>query len=446
MIGAALIVVMTSGVTPEVLLHSRMTSGVTPEVFLQTPAPEVIAEIRIHGNLVATDEEILKLAGIAIGARFEPGTIDEVRTRLERDGRFQDVQVLKRYASITDMSKIVIVIVANEGAVRLKIPEVEGQPIQVEKRRGLRNLMWLPILDFEDGYGVTYGVRFALVGITGDRGRVSFPLTYGGHKRAGVEFDRVFTRGPISRVEVGAAIQQSENPAFEIDDTRKRFWGRAERAWGPLRTGVTTGWQRVSFAEIRDDLQTFGADVTFDTRLNTVLPRNAVFASAAWERVDIHANAVPITEPVRPADEVIQRLRLDARGYLGLFGQSILVARVLREDVDRPVPLYMKSLLGGWSNLRGFEAGAFFGDTLVAGSLELRVPISPVLSEGKLGVSAFIDTGTAYDKGQRFEDATLRTGGGGAVWVTLLAFRMGIAVAHGGGSGTRVNFGGGLTF
>jgi outer membrane protein assembly factor BamA len=423
-----------------------MTSGVTAEVFSQTPAPEVIAEVRIHGNLVTPDEEILKLAGITIGARFEPGLIDEVRTRLDRDGRFQDVQVLKRYASIADLSRIVIVIIANEGAVRLSIPGVEGQPIRVEKRRGLRNLMWLPILDFEDGYGVTYGVRFAFVGVTGERGRVSFPLSYGGHKRAGVEFDRVFTRGPISRVEVGTAIQQSENPAFEIDDTRKRIWARAERAAGPLRAGVTTGWQRVSFAEIRDDLQTIGADVTFDTRLNTVLPRNAVFATAAWERVNIQANAVTGIEPVRPSEEVIHRLRLDARGYLGLFGQSILVARVLREDVNRPVPPYLKSLLGGWSNLRGFEAGAFFGDTLVAGSLEVRLPISPVLSEGKLGVSAFVDAGTVYDKGQRFEDATIRTGGGGAVWVTLLAFRMGVSVAHGKGSGTRVNFGGGLSF
>ena len=61
-------------------------------------------------------------------------------------------------------------------------------------------------------------------------------------------------------------------------------------------------------------------------------------------------------------------------------------------------------------------------------------------------MSAFIDTGAAYDNGQRFADATLHTGGGGAVWVTLLAFRLGVSVAHGKGSGTRVNFGGGLTF
>ena len=294
--------------------------------------------------------------------------------------------------------------------------------------------MWLPILDFEDGYGVTYGARFAFVGVTGDRGRVSFPLTWGGHRRAGVEFDRVFVTGPLSRVEAGGAIDQRENPAFDADDTRRRLWARVERAAGPVRAGMTAGFQRVSFAGLRDDLRTIGADVAFDTRLDTLLPRNAVFATAAWERVDIESR------------EVVHRLRMDARGYLGLFGQSILVGRVLREDVDKPVPPYLRSLLGGWSNLRGFEAGAFTGDTLVGGSAEVRVPLSPVLSDGKLGVSVLVDAGAAYDKGQRLKHADIRTGAGGSVWITLLAFRMGISVAHGNGAGTRVNFGGGLSF
>ena len=110
------------------------------------------------------------------------------------------------------------------------------------------------------------------------------------------------------------------------------------------------------------------------------------------------------------------------------------------------MPPYLRSLLGGWSNLRGFEAGAFTGDTLVAGSAEVRVPLSPVLSDGKLGVSVFVDAGAAYDKGRRLKDADIRTGAGGSVWVTLLAFRMGVSVAHGKGAGTRVNFGGGLSF
>ena len=58
----------------------------------------------------------------------------------------------------------------------------------------------------------------------------------------------------------------------------------------------------------------------------------------------------------------------------------------------------------------------------------------------------FVDTGTAYDKGAKYRDQTLSTGIGGSVWMTVTGFRMSLAVAHGRGSGTRVNFGGGLTF
>ena len=122
------------------------------------------------------------------------------------------------------------------------------------------------------------------------------------------------------------------------------------------------------------------------------------------------------------------------------------ILRVLREDANRPQPLYLRSLLGGWSNLRGFEAGYKTGDTLVATSVEWRMPISSPLSFGKLGISLFADWGTAYEKGQRLRDQTLDRGLGGSVWLALTGFRLSVGVARGKGAGTRVNFGGGLTF
>ena len=397
-------------------------------------AAEVIAEIRVHGNHVTEDDEIVKLAGVAIGTPFGPTTIAEVTERLRAAKRFDDIDVLKRFASIADPSKIALVIVVNEGPVRIEVPDDPGDPIKVVKRRGITNLMWMPILDFEDGYGATYGARVAYVAVAGERSRLSFPLTWGGLKRAGAEFDRTFTRGPLSRVEFGTAVQRRRNPAFDVDDDRTRLWGRAERALGPVRIGGTGGWQRVSFEAIDDDLRTVGADVTLDTRVDPVLPRNAVYAQASWERVGYASGGST------------HRVRTDTRGYLGLLGQSVLVARIVREDSSEPLPPYLKSLLGGWSSLRGFEAGSFFGDTMVAGSLELRMPLSSPISVGKLGVSAFVDSGTAYAKGERFEDQTLRTGIGGAVWMTIGPLRMGLSVAHGRGADTRVNFGGGLSF
>lgn len=404
---------------------------------LAAQGPETIAEIRIHGNHVSSDAEVLQLSGVTIGAPFTATTIAEVTAKLKASHKFDAVEVLKRFASIEDPSKITVVIVVDEGPVKIEMPDPSAgpdAPIRVVKRR-FGNFMWLPILYGEDGYGFTYGARIAYVGLPNERMRISFPLSWGGDKRAGAEFEQTFRSGPISRIQFGAARQRQENPGFEINDDRTRLWGRAEHASGPLRVGTTAGWQRVSFAEIEDDLKTVGVDVAFDTRLDPLNPRNAVYARASIERVAFD-----------PAATHTYRRSIDARGYLGVFRQNVLIARVLREDASDPLPPYLKPLLGGWSTLRGFEAGSYVGDTLVAGSLQLLIPISSPLSVGRLGFSAFVDTGTVYDDGQRFADQTLHTGVGGSVWLTLTAFRIELAVARGLGVGTRVNFGGGIAF
>jgi outer membrane protein insertion porin family len=190
----------------------------------------------------------------------------------------------------------------------------------------------------------------------------------------------------------------------------------------------------VTFGETREDFQSIGVDAIYDTRLDPVLPRNAVFATASVERLGFESR------------DAIVRTRIDARGYVGLIGQQVLVMRVLREDANHPQPDYLRSLLGGWSNLRGFEPGFQTGDTLVAGSLEWRMPISSPLSFGKVGVSVFGDWGTVYEKDQRFRDQTLHRDIGISGWMAVAGFRMSVGVAHGIGATTRISFGGGLTF
>lgn len=400
----------------------------------QAGGAERIAEVRVHGNHLTANDEIVALAGITIGSPFLETTVDDVARRLRRTGRFDEVEVLRRFASISDPSQIVVVIIVNEGPVRIRIPDDPDLPPEVVPRRGLRNVLYLPILDAEDGYGLTYGVRLARVGIGGDTGRLSVPLSWGGLKRAGLEYDRTFDAGPFSRIEVGSAIQRQTNPAFDEDDDRRRLWGRVERQLGPIRAGAGAGWQHVSFGAADDELRTGSLDVAFDTRLTPVLPRNAVYARAAVERVAFDAGGSVV------------RTSVDARGYLGLAGQTVLEARVARHHAGQPLPPYLRWLLGGWSSLRGFEAGAFTGDTRVTGSLELHVPLNDVLSAGKVGTSVFADAGAAYDHGERLEDQRARVGYGASLWATIATFRMSLAVAHGRGAGTRVNFGGGFAF
>jgi hemolysin activation/secretion protein len=142
----------------------------------------------------------------------------------------------------------------------------------------------------------------------------------------------------------------------------------------------------------------------------------------------------------------VVRTRLEGRGYLGLLGQTVVVVRALRENASRPLPSAFQSILGGTASLRGFRAGIATGDTLVAGSLEVRIPLSSPISLGRFGVNAFVDTGTVYADADRFRDQSLRSGLGGGLWLTATAFHIGLAVGRGRGTSTRVHFSAGVSY
>jgi outer membrane protein assembly factor BamA len=406
----------------------------TAHVAYSAQRTEVVADIRVQGNVLTPDDDIRRMTGVEIGATFTSDMPDTVATKLRATRKFERVEVLKRFGSIADASQIVLVVIVDEGPVKIEGLGEPNTPARVVKRRGFGTL-WFPLLDFEDGYGFSYGVQLAKTNVAGENTRLSFPLTWGGTRQAGAELEKNFTHGPVTRVQTGASVAGRTNPFFEEDDNRERFWVRAERAFGtPLRVGATAGWQHVSFMNTTDRFTQAEADVTFDTRLDPMLARNAVYARAAIEHFDFqHATAATRTE-------------LDGRGYVGLFRQNLLVLRALRQDSDVPLPPYLQPMLGGMSNLRGFKAGSAIGDTLVAGTAEIRAPLTSPLSIGKAGVSAFVDIGTIYDKGQQLGDQHFSRGFGGGVWFAATAVHLNLVVAHGVGAGTRVHFGTSLSF
>ncbi len=248
---------------------------------LQLPPQEVLAEIRIQGNLLTPDDEVRKLAGLEIGMPVTSETPADVAARLRALGRFERVEVLKRFASIADPTQIVIVVILDEGPVEIEWGAGPGDPAQVVRRRGL-GLMYLPVLNFEDGYGFTYGLRVARPDPLGSRSRLSFPLTWGGDKRAAVELDKSFTRGPVTRLEGGASVSRRRHPYYDVDDDRRRVWVAAERELTTsLRGGATAGWQHVALLDRPEGDAGFfqtGADFVVDTRLDPFLARNAVYA------------------------------------------------------------------------------------------------------------------------------------------------------------------------
>jgi len=393
---------------------------------------ETIAAIQVHGNTITKDDEIRRLAGIDIGAMVDANTVDEVAARIRSAKRFDNVRVLKRFASIEDPSQILLVIIVDEGPVHIERTGNEVNPTRVVRSHPL-GLMIMPVLTREDGYGFTYGARLARRTVAGRNSRLSFPLTWGGEKKAGADFEKTIEHAPIDRVIAGVAVSQRTNPFYEQDDNRQRAWVRVERELVPtLRVGATAGWQHVSFMDVDDRFAQAGADVVLDTRVDPNLPRNAIFARASWEHLG---------GPAKAGHYV-----LDGRGYLGLFRQNVLAVRALRDAADRPLPPYLQPLLGGMANVRGFRAGTAAGDILVAYSAELIVPLTSPLSIGKIGLSAFADRGTVYDAGERLRDQTMKQGYGGGVWFSAAFLKLNIAVAHGRGSSTRMHVGGNVSF
>jgi outer membrane protein assembly factor BamA len=395
---------------------------------------EVISEVLVHGNQIVPDAEVRSLAGIVVGSPFTDAMLAEVTKRLKESGKFESIDVVKRFASIEDASRIIVVIIVSEGPVRIVMPGDPNGQVETKKRSFIRNLMFVPLVEGSDGYGLTAGARIAYPKPFGTGSRLSFPVSWGGTKRLGVELEQTFKRGPISRVEVGGGLLRRRNPAFDQDDDRLRLWARAFRMMGPVRVGGTATAQQVTFGGVVDQFTSAGADVMLDTRDNPTLPRNAVLATASAEVLFFDSG------------QTVTRTRLDGTGYIGLFGQHVLIVHALREDAGSSQPPYLRSILGGWWTLRGFETGFMSGDTLVSGSLEWRAPISSPLRIGKLGVSAFMDWGTAYDHGQSLRDQPIYRGYGGTVWFAIASARMAMAVARGVGAGTRVHFSGSVGF
>jgi outer membrane protein assembly factor BamA len=401
----------------------------------QASEPKVAA-IRVHGNHTTPDAEVTALAGIAVGDPAPPGVERAVRERLEKTGRFARAAVRRGYATLDMAGDIVLVIVVTE---RPGIVEDPTVPSGIRRARRLfGGGMLLPVLDYEDGHGLTYGAQITLADVAGKRSRLTFPATWGGTREIAAKFDKQLTRGPLTRVEAAASFSRRENPFYDVADVRGSLRARGERAIaGPMRAGVSIGWSDVDFQPLEERFSTLGADLTLDTRHDPGLPRGAVFLRGACERAWFDAGPV-------------NRFRADARAFLPLIRQWVLALRVYREGSNAPIPPYEQSLLGGATDqrgtLRGFRAGFAADDNLLATSAEVRIPISSPLSVGRLGVNVFYDAGAVYNDGEKLKDARFLRGAGAGVWFSAAVIKLNLDVARGLGEGTRVHLSSGFTF
>lgn len=399
-------------------------------------AAEKIAEVRVHGNATLGDETVLNLAGITIGAALDTGGTAAIEKRLRDSGRFDEVEVRKRYRTLA-MDEIALVLIVHE---RPGL-SATGEPPTVLRR--LRNrLMFFPILRYDDGYGWTYGGQTAVVDALGKGTRVSIPLSWGATRRAAIEADRTFKSGPLTRLTGSFGIAQRENPHFVVDDRRTEARARAERRlFNRVTLGGELGRTRITFQPSRESFWSTGADATLDTRRDPTFPSDAVLTSVTWSRLH------PIGQTsFAAAGGSVDRYRVDARGYKRLFGQNVLALRAEYASASGPLPPYEQWLLGG-SSLRGVKSGRYAGDTRFLWSAELRAPFSSPLSVGRVGFNVFLEGGAIAPYGQALEDQPRHKSAGAGLFLIAAVVQLNAEVSRSiDGKGTRFHFGTGFTF
>ena len=383
-------------------------AGAAPSV-ARAQEPETIAEIRVHGNHTTPETEILSIAALVPGEPASQTHLAEAERRLRASGRFADVEIRRRYRSIADPSEILVVLLVDEHDA-VSDDNLTPGPLARLRSAG----MWLPIVGYADGYGLTYGARVSIIEPFGSRSRLSMPLTWGGERKAALEVERTFGQ-VLARGSAG--VSRRVNPYYDQPDTRREIAATIERAFRPwLRAGANARVGRVTFAEDNAWHRAGGVQLPFDTRVDPSFPRNAVHATIGVEQIHFR-------------DGRSARATADVHGYAALGGSVVLALRGAIVRAGAALPPSEQVLLGGSNTLRGYRAGHRAGDGLALISAEARVPLTSPLSVGRLGVKAFVDAGTTWDAGTRLRDQRFERGIGGGVYfgATLVTANVDVA-------------------
>jgi outer membrane protein assembly factor BamA len=359
--------------------------------------------------------------------------IEAAAGRLRKSGRFVQVEIRKRYRSLEPGGDVSLIVVVQEHP----LPEgaMPGPAILKPFERLWNSGMLMPILRYDDGFGFTYGARISAVDWPRRGSRLSVPLSWGGTRRAALEYDRTMSKGPFDRIVAAATVSERTNPFYELDENRQEVTVEASKQLvRHLRAAGHAGYADIGFGTLQDWTVTYGADVSFDTRMDPVFPRNAVFASAGWERLDPTVSAP------------VNRFKAEAQAYLGLVRQTVFSLRVRYAGADGAQPDYARNLLGGAGSLRGYEAGSFSGDNLLDASVELRIPLTSPMGIARAGVTVFADAGTVWDHGQKLSDASFKTGVGAGGFFVASLLQMSLDVGFREGGDVRVHFMAGVSF
>jgi len=402
-------------------------------------AQGVVEVVLVHGNHTTPTDQVLALADLTPGQPATAALVAQVERRLRESGRFADVSVQVRQRSLDPAGPVMVVIVVTERA------GVSDRVLSPGLARRLRAALMLgPILQYDDGYGATYGLRPTLVDRPWRNLNISAPLTWGGERKAAIEAAQTLT-GPLrGQLRAGGGIDRRVNPFYDVADTRRSGWVRADLS--------PTNWWRVS-GDVRRSLVRFagtdarqwsgGVATVFDPRADDYATALGMRAGAGVAWLQLDGRSVP---PIRrtSADVAVSLplIRLvtvrstappadgdedgdgdadqDAGGGSGSGSvrSVVLALRARTTRASAPLPAWEQALLGGALNLRGVRPGAAVGDNATAVSAEVRFAggLTPL---ARAGLRAFLDGAAVSPAGVWLRDEALTWGAGGGLFLQL---------------------------
>ena len=221
-----------------------------------SPAPEVVGELRVHGNHSTPDADVLHLAGVALGDPVEPDTLDRIAARLRASGRFESVEVRKRYTSLVRREAVALILLVRE------------RPGASDAARGglgralgflARRTMFLPILDYAEGHGYSYG-RPVQAGRPARRAEQRVGSVDLGRDAAGRPCPSRSGSRPACCTRCGAGRRRRARRTSTTASTTRRLsvWvGADRRLAGPLRVAARAEWSDVGFGTIAETAATY---------------------------------------------------------------------------------------------------------------------------------------------------------------------------------------------
>ena len=353
-------------------------------------AQETIDVIKVHGLVEISEADAIAMTGVKAGEQYTDATLAEVKQRLLSSGKFSSVEVLKRYRSITDFSKVSLVIMV------------------AEKQSFFNQFMYLPVAGFGENGKFVYGGFIGATDLFGLGEHTTMPVIMEGDNinMLGImtHFD---SEGPLfNRITLSAMKSVSENQHFELDDERTFANISLARRVGPLFIKANGGYEEVKFSQLEDEYLTYGLMANIDTRKDVLLPSDALFLGFNWQRYDD-----------RNSDMNYDIYSFDARGFKGLIGRSLIGGQLLYQKSNELLPDYFRPYLGGTSRLRGYDEGSFLGDQFYLATAEIRVPVTSKGSTNLIGFHAFYNVGKIAFHDEDLWDSELKKGAGvGGFW------------------------------